>query len=452
MLSKSQTLSTRVLPIINSDRVFFSRKHYCHVAQQSIRLDATIRSNAGLSNDGKFQVERYVRLQSGKVAKVFLKDGKILDDVKIQSPQKAVTVQGEITPGEPIDLKLQIDSLNLNFATLNNIQKVEVKVSNAQTRETENVTFNRTGDILTAQVPTIKAVETVHYDVIFLLVLFVLTMVLMQKVMMAQTNTQNQDPQQAAIQKSMTTVMPVMITVTFLFVPIPAGVLLYLVTSNIFQIIQTVIINKQLEKEEGELSSLAEQLSIKRKKVALDIENRIVAELRELGMKSTVFKSAFTLAPITANGKDEVEFTFSANKGQDVKSLSKTASGGELSRFMLAIKNIFSQIDKTGTLIFDEIDSGISGETGVIVGQKIKNLTKSSQIICITHLPQVASFGDDFFYVSKKEDERSTYTEVKHLQGDEVVSEIARMIGGDKISQVALKHAQEMIDQTKARA
>lgn len=209
---------------------------------------------------------------------------------------------------------------------------------------------------------------------------------------------------------------------------------------------------KQLEKEEGELSSLAEQLSIKRKKVALDIENRIVAELRELGMKSTVFKSAFTLAPITANGKDEVEFTFSANKGQDVKSLSKTASGGELSRFMLAIKNIFSQIDKTGTLIFDEIDSGISGETGVIVGQKIKNLTKSSQIICITHLPQVASFGDDFFYMSKKEDERSTYTEVKHLQGDEVVSEIARMIGGDKISQVALKHAQEMIDQTKARA
>lgn len=209
---------------------------------------------------------------------------------------------------------------------------------------------------------------------------------------------------------------------------------------------------KQLEKEEGELSSLAEQLSIKRKKVALDIENRIVAELRELGMKSTVFKSAFTLAPTTANGKDEVEFTFSANKGQDVKSLSKTASGGELSRFMLAIKNIFSQIDKTGTLIFDEIDSGISGETGVIVGQKIKNLTKSSQIICITHLPQVASFGDDFFYVSKKEDERSTYTEVKHLQGDEVVSEIARMIGGDKISQVALKHAQEMIDQTKARA
>ncbi len=214
------------------------------------RLDATIRSNAGLSNDGKFQVERYVRLQSGKVAKVFLKDGKILDDVKIQNPQKAVTVQGEITPGEPIDLKLQMDNLNLNFATLNNIQKVEVKVSNAQTRETENVTFNRTGDILTAQVSTIKAVETIHYDVIFLLVLFVLTMVLMQKVMMAQTKTQNQDPQQAAIQKSMTTVMPVMITVTFLFVPIPAGVLLYLVTSNIFQIVQTVIINKQLEKED----------------------------------------------------------------------------------------------------------------------------------------------------------------------------------------------------------
>lgn len=209
---------------------------------------------------------------------------------------------------------------------------------------------------------------------------------------------------------------------------------------------------KQLEKEEEELSSLAEMLTTKRKQVALDIESRIVGQLRELGMKSTIFKTVFVDVAMTANGKDEVEFTFSANKGQDAKSLSKTASGGELSRFMLAIKNIFSQIDKTGTLIFDEIDSGISGETGVIVGQKIKNLTKNSQVICITHLPQVAAFGDNFFYVSKKEDDKTTYTQVKDLKGEEVVYEIARMIGGDKISQVALKHAQEMIDQTKTRA
>lgn len=215
------------------------------------RLDATIRSNAGLSNDGQFQVDKYTRLQSAKTAKVYLTTGEVLDNVKIQNPQKAVIVQGSITPGETVDLKLIIDNLNLDYSTLNKVEKVDVNVSNPQTRETENVTFKKHGDILIAQMPTIEAAQTIHYDVIVLLVLFVATMILMQKVMMAQTNTQNQDPQQAAIQKSMTTVMPVMITVTFLFVPIPAGVLLYLVTSNIFQIVQTIIINKQFDKEHG---------------------------------------------------------------------------------------------------------------------------------------------------------------------------------------------------------
>ena len=215
------------------------------------RLDATIRSNAGLSGDGQFQIEKYVRLQSAKTATVYLKDGKVIADVKIAQPQKAVMVQGEVAPGEPLDLKLQMDSLNLNFSTLNAIDKVDVKVSNAQTRETEDVTFKRDGDILMAQVPTIQAAQTIHYDVVLLLVLFVITMVLMQKVMMATQKQANQDPSQAAIQKSMTTIMPIMITLTFLFVPIPAGVLLYLVTSNIFQIVQTVIINKQIENEEN---------------------------------------------------------------------------------------------------------------------------------------------------------------------------------------------------------
>lgn len=215
------------------------------------RLDATIRSNAGLSNDGQFQVDKFVHLQSAKTATVYLKDNKVIEDVKIAQPQKAVVVQGEVIPGEPIDLKLQMDSLNLNFSTLNSIDKVEVNVSNAQTRETEKVIFNREGDILMAQVPTLKAVSAIHYDVIFLLILFVGTMILMQKVMMATQKQANQDPSQAAIQKSMTTIMPIMITLTFLFIPIPAGVLLYLVTSNIFQIVQTVIINKQLEGDDN---------------------------------------------------------------------------------------------------------------------------------------------------------------------------------------------------------
>lgn len=216
------------------------------------RLDATIRSNAGLSGDNQFQIDKYVRLQTSKTATVYLKDGKVIADVKVAQPQKAVSVQGDVNPGEALDLKLQIDSLNLNFSTLNSIDHVDVKVTNSQTRETEDVTFKRDGDILMAQVPTIKAVEAIHYDVILLLILFVGTMILMQKVMMATQKQANQDPSQAAIQKSMTTIMPIMITLTFLFIPIPAGVLLYLVTSNVFQIVQTVIINKQIEKEEND--------------------------------------------------------------------------------------------------------------------------------------------------------------------------------------------------------
>ncbi len=214
------------------------------------RLDATIRSNAGLSNDGQFQVDKFVRLQSAKSIKIYLKDGQV-KEAKVKDPQKAINVIGEVIPNDPINLEFKINNVDEEFPIQNAIEKAEVQVSNPQTRETEQITFKRNGDVLSAEVPTLQAAQTIHYDVIFLLVLFVLTMVLMQKVMMATQKKENQDPSQAAIQKSMTTVMPVMITLTFLFVPIPAGVLLYLVTSNIFQIIQTVIINKQMEAEEN---------------------------------------------------------------------------------------------------------------------------------------------------------------------------------------------------------
>jgi YidC/Oxa1 family membrane protein insertase len=117
------------------------------------------------------------------------------------------------------------------------------------------VTFERKGDILIAQVPTIPAENTIHYDVIILVALFGLTIWLSQKVMMATTQNKNQDPQQAAIQKSMGTIMPVMIILTFVFIPIPAGVLLYLIASNCFQVIQTIIINKQLEAEDEKKAS-----------------------------------------------------------------------------------------------------------------------------------------------------------------------------------------------------
>lgn len=208
---------------------------------------------------------------------------------------------------------------------------------------------------------------------------------------------------------------------------------------------------EKLEKEKKEitqkLNGEANKLTVVRKEIAEEIRQKITNELRELGMKSSSFEVKFSLLDeVQSNGQDDVEFVFSANKGQELKSLSKTASGGELSRFMLAVKNIFAETGSAQTLIFDEIDAGISGETGNIVGQKLKNITKYAQVLCITHLPQVASYGDDFFYVSKMEDRETTTTSVEHLKDDDVIINLAKMVGGNNISDIALSHAKEMRD------
>ncbi len=213
------------------------------------RLDSTIKSNAGVSLDGKFSVSKHAQFQAGKSAVVYV-DNEKLENIKIAKPQKAIEIQGEIDSDKPIELKMALDNLNLSFSQLNKIQKAELSVMNIMTKETENIEFKRMGDILVATVPTVPATDKVHYDVILLVALFGLTIWLSQKIMMATTQNKNQDPQQAAIQKSMGRIMPIMIIVTFVFIPIPAGALLYLVTSNIFQIFQTIIINKQLEMEE----------------------------------------------------------------------------------------------------------------------------------------------------------------------------------------------------------
>lgn len=209
----------------------------------------------------------------------------------------------------------------------------------------------------------------------------------------------------------------------------------------------------KLEKEKAQLENALEEdcekLSDLRKKTAVVVKEKMKKELNELGMKSSVFDASFTkLDNLSANGIDVVEFVFSANKGQEIKSLSKTASGGELSRFMLAFKNIFNEIGGAQTLIFDEIDAGISGETGNIVGLKLNNITKNMQVICITHLPQVASFGDDFYFVSKKETLNSTSTEIKNLEGEEIVKNLARMVVGDNLTPTAIKQAEEMRGKT----
>lgn len=222
------------------------------------RLDSTIKSNAGVSLDGKFSVSKNAQFQAGKTAKVYL-DTETLENIKIIKPQKAITIQGDIIENQPIELKMSLDELNLKFEQLTKITKAEVSVMNVMTKETENVTFERKGDILLASVPTVPATNTIHYDVIILVALFGLTIWVSQKVMMMTTQSAKQDAQQAAIQKSMGTIMPIMIILTFVFIPIPAGALLYLVTSNVFQIFQTVIINKQLDIEEAKKQTEADK-------------------------------------------------------------------------------------------------------------------------------------------------------------------------------------------------
>lgn len=205
-------------------------------------------------------------------------------------------------------------------------------------------------------------------------------------------------------------------------------------------------LNSNKEKAFNELKEVSEKLSNERKIIAKEIETKILNELQELGMKSSKFEVVFTkLNDYTPNGEDGVEFVFSANKGQEVKSLAKTASGGELSRFMLAIKNIFAEIGSAQTLIFDEIDAGISGETGKIVGEKLKNITCFAQVICITHLPQVACYGNSFFYVSKYENDNETMTQIKRLEDKDIPYNIAKMIVGDNVSEIALSQAKEML-------
>ena len=215
------------------------------------RLDTTLRATAGRSFDGTFGVSQGDTFTLGKTATVYLPD-ETLENVKIKDPNKAIEIQGEFKPGENIDFKIDLDHLNLKFAQLDQIQKAEISVTDMTNKEVEKITFTKQGSVLAASVPTIVAARSFHWDVFVLIALFALTMFASQKIMMATQKPKDGavDPTQEAIQKSMCTFMPIMIIGTFVIIPIPAGVLLYLVTSNIIQILQTVIVNKQIDKEQ----------------------------------------------------------------------------------------------------------------------------------------------------------------------------------------------------------
>ena len=193
------------------------------------------------------------------------------------------------------------------------------------------------------------------------------------------------------------------------------------------------------------LLSISEKLSKKRRQSAEKLSKLLERELKEVGIKGGKFYIKFENKEISSNGIDNISFLFSANPDEEPKPLTKVASGGELSRIMLVLKEVIARVEGGSVIIFDEADSGVGGAVAEAVGQKIRNLSESYQVICITHLPQVAKFADSHLSVSKTHDNNKTQVTIKSLDGDERVIELARMIGGFNITQKTLDAAQEML-------
>ncbi len=204
---------------------------------------------------------------------------------------------------------------------------------------------------------------------------------------------------------------------------------------------------------------MAEALSLERKRVAKKFKKEMEEEVENLGMPGTIFETRFLGAEegeddppfllrgrrVTERGMDQVEFYFSPNPGEDVKPLVKIASGGELSRLMLAIKSLVLTKGDISTLLFDEVDAGIGGRVAEIVGKKLKKVAASHQVICVTHLPQIAALADSHYVVRKDVVKGRTFAEVRRLNDKERIAEVARMLGGVKITEKTKRHAEEMV-------
>ncbi len=199
-----------------------------------------------------------------------------------------------------------------------------------------------------------------------------------------------------------------------------------------------------LENYEQDFYKAAIDLTNTRKAVAKELSSKIEKELSELGIKNAKFEAKFEEVPQSGIYFDEMEFLFSANVGQPVRELAKIISGGELSRFMLALKNTISNLDNINTMVFDEIDSGISGNIAQVVAEKLYKISKDKQVLAITHLPQLASMADANFLIEKKVENNKTTTCLTPLFGDQLINEILRLIGGNNTKEYGLPHAKEM--------
>jgi DNA repair protein RecN (Recombination protein N) len=218
-------------------------------------------------------------------------------------------------------------------------------------------------------------------------------------------------------------------------------------------------LKEEINSLENKISNISHNLSLNRRKIAEDLEKMVVRELEDLNMKRCQFKVSINhyednegieidskKYKIGPKGIDDIEFIISPNVGERLRPLVRIISGGEVSRIMLALKSILSEVDQVPTLIFDEIDSGVGARLGEVIAQKLKNLSESRQIICVTHLPQIACRAKRHFYIEKYVLNDQTGISLKEMKGEEQIQEIARMLDGNQVSEITIQHAQKMLN------
>lgn len=206
----------------------------------------------------------------------------------------------------------------------------------------------------------------------------------------------------------------------------------------------------ELEKSERELyrtmTEESEKLSKEREETSKKLKKGIESELKALGMEKAKFEIKIMKGDFTPSGADSVEFLLSTNPGEEIKPLAMVASGGELSRIMLALKNVLAGYSGVPVLIFDEIDTGIGGAVAEVVGRKLREVSKNHQVLCVTHLPQIACYANSHFYVSKEEEKGRTITRVKLLEKAERIDELARMLSGVELTRKSKEYAKELLE------
>lgn len=228
------------------------------------------------------------------------------------------------------------------------------------------------------------------------------------------------------------------------------------IKSQYEELVNSSEIIENLKKEKNrlkeELKIEGEKLHSERCKIAQNLEIKIKNELDFVGLQKSVFKINVELEDkFTHSGMDKVQFSISTNPGEPLKPLEKVVSGGELSRIMLALKTVFVDKDQIPTVIFDEIDTGISGRIAQAVAEKMYSISKKHQVFCVTHLPQIACISDVHYWVSKEIKNEKTYTRVKKMNKEEKEYEIAKMIGGSEVTRLTLEHAKELINMADSK-